>query len=91
MSFGMETSTTYVNFDLLLRSQRNQDEFRAAPPDPRSLLCACTRSAAEPDKVYPQWPLSFLVAYLTVPYNGRYLLVEPEVGPFLALIAPLHV
>jgi hypothetical protein len=37
-------------------------------------------SSAEPDKVYPQWPVSYLAPYGTVPYNDRRLLVEPEVG-----------
>jgi hypothetical protein len=42
-------------------------------------------SAAEPDKVYPQWPVSYLAAYGTVPYNDRRLLVEPEVRKRSAL------
>ena len=52
MSFGLEIPNTYVNVDLLLGSQRNQDESTTVPPDPRSILCTCTRSAAQPDKVF---------------------------------------
>jgi hypothetical protein len=40
-------------------------------------------SSAEPDKVYPQWPVSYLAAYGTVPYNDRRLLVEPEISSFV--------
>ena len=36
--------------------------------------------AAEPDKFDPKWPVSFLAAYGTIPYNDLRLLVEPEVG-----------
>jgi hypothetical protein len=38
-------------------------------------------STTEPDKVYPQWAVSFLAAYGTILYNDRRILVEPEVGP----------
>jgi len=33
-------------------------------------------SATEPEKVYPQWPVSFS----TVPYSDHRSLIEPEVG-----------
>ena len=77
MSFDLEPTSKYINFDLLLRLQRNQDKFMTVPPDPRSTLGASVRPAAERDSVYPQWPVSFLATYRIVPSNDRRLLVEP--------------
>ncbi|KAH9058102.1 hypothetical protein EDB87DRAFT_1564383 [Lactarius vividus] len=76
----LETPSTYINFDLLYRNGTKTKTSHRFPPIqglPRALAQV---SAAEPDKVYPQWPVSFMAAYGTVPYNDRRLLVEPEVG-----------
>jgi hypothetical protein len=47
-------------------------------------------STAEPDKVYPQWPVSFLAAYGTVRYNDRRLLVDPEVGSLIVTATQIN-
>ena len=83
----LEALSTYINFDLLYRNGTKTDsQFPPIQGLPRALAQV---SAAEPDKVFPQWPVSFLAAYGTVPYNDRRLLVEPEVGlPLLLLHIP---
>ena len=75
----LETST-YINFDLLYRNGTNR-----TPNFPRSVshVRFTQGTTTEPDKVYSQWPVSFLTAYGTVPCNDRRLLVAPEVGPFV--------
>ncbi|KAH8993700.1 hypothetical protein EDB92DRAFT_1796172, partial [Lactarius akahatsu] len=74
----LETPSTYINFDLLYRNgTKTNHRFPPIQGLPRALAQV---SAAEPDKVYPQWPVSFMAAYGAVPYNDRRLLVEPEVG-----------
>ena len=57
-----KTESIYIN-PWPTVSQRNQGESQF-PTDglPHALAQA---SAAEPDKVYPQWPVSFLAAYGT--------------------------
>jgi len=73
----LDTPSTYINFDLLyLNGTRTDTQFPPIQGLPRALAQV---SAAEPDKIYPQWPVSFLAPYGTVPYNDRRLLVEPEV------------
>ncbi|KAF8266924.1 hypothetical protein EI94DRAFT_1802324 [Lactarius quietus] len=72
----LETPSTYINFDLLYRNgTKTNSQFPPIQGLPRALAQV---SAVEPDKVYPQWPVSFLAAYGSVPYNDRRLLVEPE-------------
>ena len=75
---NLETPSTYINFDLLYRNgTKTNFQFPPIQALPRALAQV---SAAEPDKVYPQWPLSYLAAYGAVPYNDRRLQVQPEVG-----------
>jgi len=77
----LETPSTYINFDLLYRNgTKTNSQFPPIQGLPRALAQV---SAAEPDKVYPQWPVSFLAPYGTVPYNDRRLLVEPEISTFV--------
>ncbi|KAH8991481.1 hypothetical protein EDB86DRAFT_1607487 [Lactarius hatsudake] len=77
----LEAPSTYINFDLLYRNgTRTNHRFPPIHGLPRALAQV---SAAEPDKVYPQWPVSFMAAYGTVPYNDRRLLVEPEISTFV--------
>jgi len=77
----LETPNTYINFDLLYRNgTKTNSQFPPIQGLPRALAQV---SAAEPDKVYPQWPVSFLAAYGTVPYNDRRLLVDPEISTFV--------
>ncbi|KAH8991445.1 hypothetical protein EDB86DRAFT_3079868 [Lactarius hatsudake] len=77
----LETPSTYINFDLLYRNgTKTNHRFPPIQGLPRALAQV---SAAEPDKVYPQWPVSFMAAYGTVPYNDRRLLVEPEISTFV--------
>ena len=69
---------TYANFDLL---DRNGTKTNTRFSPIQGLLRALALgSIAEPDKVYPQWPMSFLTAYGAVPYNDRRLLVAPRGG-----------
>jgi hypothetical protein len=73
----LEAPSTYINFDLLYRNgTKTNSRFPPIQALPRSLAQV---SAREPDKVYPQWPVSFLAPYGSVPYNDRHLLVDPEV------------
>jgi hypothetical protein len=75
----LETPSTYISFDLLYRNgTKTSIQFSPIQGLPRALAQVSTTEA---DKVYRQWPVSFLVAYGTVPYNNRrLLLVELEVG-----------
>jgi hypothetical protein len=73
----LEAPSTYINFDLLYRNgTKTNAQFPPIQALPRALAQV---SAREPDKVYPQWPVSYLAPYGSVPYNDRHLLVEPEV------------
>ncbi|KAH9014621.1 hypothetical protein EDB83DRAFT_2271785 [Lactarius deliciosus] len=77
----LETPSTYINFDLLYRNgTKANHRFPKIQGLPRALAQV---SAAEPDRVYPQWPVSFMAAYGTIPYNDRHLLVEPEISTFV--------
>jgi hypothetical protein len=74
----LETPSTYINFDLLYRNgTKTSSRFPPIQALPRALAQVSTR---EPDKVYPQWPVSFLAPYGSVPHNDRHLLVDPEVN-----------
>ena len=74
----LETPSTYINFDLLYPNGTKTDSrFPMIQALPRALAQVSSR---EPDKVYPQWPVSFLAPYGSVPYNDRRLLVDPEVS-----------
>ncbi|KAN0129145.1 hypothetical protein V8E53_013016 [Lactarius tabidus] len=73
----LDAPSTYINFDLLYRNgTKTNSNFPPIQGLPRALAQV---SSAEPDKIFPQWPVSYLAAYGTVPYNDRRLLVEPEV------------
>jgi len=74
----LETPSTYINFDLLYPNDgtKTDSRFPTIQALPRALAQVSSR---EPDKVYPQWPVSFLAPYGSVPYNDRRLLVDPEV------------
>ncbi|KAH9979595.1 hypothetical protein BGW80DRAFT_1279156, partial [Lactifluus volemus] len=81
----LDAPSTYINFDLLYRNgTKTNSRFPPIQALPRALAQV---SAREPDKVYPQWPVSFLAPYGSVPYNDRHLLVDPEVIRFYSLIA----
>ena len=74
------TSKLTYCIDLLYRNGTKMNtRFSPIQDLPRALAHGST---AEPDTVYPQWPMSFLTAYGTVPYNDRRLLVAPE-GPLV--------
>jgi len=74
----LETPSTYINFDLLYL---NGSKTGSRSPTVRALPRALAQvSSREPDKIYPQWTVSFLAPYGTVPYNDRRLLVDPEVS-----------
>ena len=74
----LETPSTYINFDLLyLNGSKTDSRFPTIQALPRALAQVSSR---EPDKIYPQWPVSFLAPYGTVPYNDRRLLVDSEVS-----------
>jgi hypothetical protein len=73
----LEAPSTYINFDLLYRNgTKTSAQFPPIQALPRALAQV---SAREPDMVYPQWPVSFLAPYGSVPYNDRRLLVDSEV------------
>ncbi|KAN0129158.1 hypothetical protein V8E53_013029 [Lactarius tabidus] len=77
----LETPSTYINFDLLYRNgTKTSSKFPPIQGLPRALAQI---SSAEPDKVFPQWPVSYMAAYGTVPYNDRRLLVGPEISTFV--------
>jgi hypothetical protein len=77
----LETPSTYINFDLLYRNgTKTSSQFPPIRALPRALAQVSSR---EPDKVYPQWPVSFLAPYGSVPQNDRRLLVDPEVNLLL--------
>jgi len=74
----LETPSTYINFDLLYRNgTKTSSQFAPIRALPRALAHV---SSKEPDRVYPQWPMSFLAPYGSVPQNDRRLLVDPEVN-----------
>jgi len=74
----LETPSTYINFDLLYRNgTKTGSRFPTIQALPRVLAQVSSR---EPDKVYPQWPVSFSAPYGSVPRNDRRLLVDPEVS-----------
>lgn len=74
----LETASTYINFDLLYRNgTKTSSQFPPIRALPRALAHV---SSKEPDRVYPQWPVSFLAPYGSVPQNDRRLLVDPEVN-----------
>ena len=74
----LETPSTYINFDLLYRNgTKTSYQFPPIRVLPRALAHVSSR---EPDRVYPQWPVSFLAPYGSVPQNDRRLLVDPEVN-----------
>jgi hypothetical protein len=74
----LETPSTYINFDLLYRNgTKTSSQFPPIRALPRALAQV---SSKEPDRVYPQWPVSFLAPYGSVPQNDRRLLVDPEVN-----------
>ncbi|KAF8466073.1 hypothetical protein DFH94DRAFT_781694 [Russula ochroleuca] len=77
----LETPSTYINFDLLYRNgTKTSSRFPPIRALPRALAQVSSR---EPDKVYPQWPVSFLAPYGSVPQNDRHLLVDPEISTFV--------
>ncbi|KAI0300035.1 hypothetical protein B0F90DRAFT_1726125 [Multifurca ochricompacta] len=77
----LETPSTYINFDLLYRNGTKTNlRFPSIQGLPRALAQVSSR---EPDKVDPQWPVSYLAPYGSVPYNDRHLLVEPEISTFV--------
>ena len=81
----LEAPSTYINFDLLYNNgTKTNSKFPPIQGLPRALAQV---SSAEPDKVFPQWPVSYLAAWGTVPYNDRRLLVEPEVSETLRISA----
>jgi len=80
----LETPSTYINFDLLYRNgTKTSSQFPPIRALPRALAQVSSR---EPDRVYPQWPVSFLAPYGSVPQNDRRLLVDPEVNLLLLLL-----
>jgi hypothetical protein len=80
-STKLDSPSTYINFDLLYRNgTKTSSRFPPIRALPRALAHVSSR---EPDKVYPQWPVSFLAPYGSVPHNDRHLLVDPEVNHLL--------
>ena len=78
---NLETRSSYINFDLLYRNgTKTSSQFPPIRALPRALAQV---SSKEPDRVYPQWPVSFLAPYGSVPQNDRRLLVDPEVNLLL--------
>lgn len=74
----LETASSYINFDLLYRNgTKTSSQFPPIRALPRALAHV---SSSAPDRVYPQWPVSFLAPYGRVPQNDRRLLVDPEVN-----------
>jgi hypothetical protein len=74
----LETPSTYINFDLLYRNgTKTSSRFPPIRALPRALAQVSSR---EPGRVFPQWPVSFLAPYGSVPQNDRRLLVDPEVN-----------
>jgi hypothetical protein len=79
----LETRSSYINFDLLYRNgTKTSSQFPPIRALPRALAQV---SSKEPDRVYSQWPVSFLAPYGSVPQNDRRLLVDPEVNLLLLL------
>jgi len=77
----LETPSTYINFDLLYdNGTKTNSHFIPIQALPRALAQVSSR---EPAKIYPQWPVSFLAQYGSVPYNDRRLLVDPEISTFV--------
>ena len=75
---NLETPSTHINFDLLYRNgTKTNSQFPPIQGLPRALE-QVSAASAEPDKVYPQWPVSYLAAYGTIPYHGRRILVDPR-------------
>jgi hypothetical protein len=80
----LEAPSTYINFDLLYRNgTKTNSQFPPIRALPRALAQV---SSTEPDRVYPQWPVSFLAPYGSVPQNDRRLLVDPEVNLIIIVI-----
>jgi len=78
---NLETASTYINFDLLYRNgTKTSFLFPPIRALPRALAQVSSR---EPDRVYPQWPTSFLAPYGRVPQNDRRLLVDPEISTYV--------
>jgi hypothetical protein len=73
-----ETPRTYIDFDVLYRNgTKTGSRFPAIQALPRALGQGSSR---ESNKVYQQWPVSFLAPYGSVSRNDRRLLVDPEVS-----------
>ncbi|KAI0056951.1 hypothetical protein BV25DRAFT_1920588 [Artomyces pyxidatus] len=75
---ALEMPNMYINFDKLYNG--TIQENRTFPPIVNIPRGMSQVSSAQPNKVFPQWPESWLTIYGSVPINSRRLWVSPEVS-----------